>query len=844
MKFNLLKTSALLCGLFLLGSCAQEAPQTDNKTTLGDGPRVAVPIELEVSVDAFDAPKSLDQEARAYTGAKTPITVKDGNNKVLNDDLSPNPTEAQKILTRSRAKFIEKNPTLDAVVKIDVKPAGSATKTYIGQAKMEYSPTKDKYTFGGDIEIPQAVINQAKASGATTTITLYAGGEYDETSKTFKLSSVMEEVSLTDLATTPIELPILYKSEPVAFKVVNGALKPDNSSSVGTLKPLGSLLLVTFRNNMQQTVTFDGINAVSNSFFGPNNQNKQAVYDIATGAFSNTVSYESPYAKSTEGGAGYTYFYKDFSSGSSSLPGGGGISIASGASADKALVFWGFHTGGSAKVSTSNKLKAVTGASMEADILTPSTSLLHVYGQKVTIGGLTPSRPNYSIAPIGGANLTPENGKAYTLNCEFYEQPRQMLGYFAKGYIYKENNATWKDYNFDGNGSNDPNEYLTKSPSAGSGYANNGVSDRKSSADNILLVNSMQANEVRAANGGVSTTKGQMYLPNESWLSLIGLNRPIAFVSNGNSNGRLKTLAGFSSSLHYRGQIVPAELPYKDDPTASGSFQYKGFVYADYHKDYQTLTSRQLATAYRQLYMEPRNSATGYQPRSKYQTIMRVMTTGLYTLVENEGGEDYGTFPSTLTMESLYVGKYFVGNVMTTPLYVTRGASQPFLYAEDGDNFWRNKPEVSRDRVDRALLNVPTFDYNQISKSDLLQDAGKPSFKNKTKASPLMNHWGDAPDNGNVWYSEIIGKGTPTINSVIARNSNIVEGATNQLNNRIYGFHAAATGGITTLVQRYNKAGTAEKGIVEGRMRTYTYQVLRPYSTKYQGNDGFRNNNN
>ena len=46
MKLNLLKTSALLCGLFFLGSCAQEAPLADNKTTLEDGPRVAVPIEL------------------------------------------------------------------------------------------------------------------------------------------------------------------------------------------------------------------------------------------------------------------------------------------------------------------------------------------------------------------------------------------------------------------------------------------------------------------------------------------------------------------------------------------------------------------------------------------------------------------------------------------------------------------------------------------------------------------------------------------------------------------------------------------------------------------------------
>lgn len=710
--------------------------------------------------------------------------------------------------------------------------------TSIAQAKLAYNPTKAKYTFDGPITIDQNVMDQAKQSGATTTLTIYAGGEYDAANKTFKLSSVMEEVSLSDLATTPIELPILYKSEPVAFKVENGALKPANSTSAGTLKPLGSLLLVTFRNNMQQTVTFDGINAVSNSFFGPNNQNKKAVYDIATGAFSNTVSYQSPYAKSTEGGAGYTYFYKDFASAGSSLPGGGGISIASGASSDKALVFWGFHTGGSTAVSASNMLKAVNGAALEANVSAPSTSVLHVYGQNVKIGaGQTPSLPNYSIAPIGGANLTPQSGKAYTLNCEFYEQPRQMLGYFAKGYIYKKNNTTWTDYNFDGGGSNDPNEYLKKSPSAGSGYANNGVSDRKSSADNILLVNSMQANEVRAANGGVTTTKGQMYLPNESWLSLLGLNRPIAFVSNGNSNGRLKTLAGFSSP-GYRGQIVPTTLPYKDDPTASSSFQYKGFVYADYHKDYQTLTSGQLATAYRQLYMEPRNGS-GYQPRSKYQTIMRVKTTGLYTLVENEGGVDYGTFPSTLTMESLYVGKYFVGNVMTTPLYVTRGASQPFLYAESEDGFW-HKPEVSRDRVDRALLNVPTFDYNQIGTEEILQDAGKTSFRNKTKAAPLMNHWGDAPNN--VWYSKVIGKTKDWVNYEIHNAALIVSGDPRQVENRIYGFTGGGTGGLWVMALRVNT--TTEHEIVKGRMRTYTYQVLRPYSTKYQGNEGFRNNDN
>ena len=836
MKLNLLKTSALLCGLFLLGSCTQEAPQAENMTHLENGPRVAVPIELEVSVDAFDAPKSLDQEAR-YAGVKTPITVKDGNNKELNDDLTAG-TLSQKILTRSRDKFVEKNQTLDAVVYIYIKK-GATVLSQALETTLSYDSGLRKYVLPNTLGIDENIIKLAGKSPDEFTLTVYAGGvSYNSTTKSFELPSVMHEVSLSSLESTPLELQLLYKSAPVAYKVdgtgASQRLKPAGAASP-ILKPLGSLLLVTFRNNMQGEVTFDGITAVSNSFFGPNNENKTVSYSIESGAFSNTVGYKSSYAKSSNGGSDYTYFFKDFSS-SFSVPAGG-------ARSDKALVFWGFHTGGSTAVSPSNKLTAANGSAMEANTFAPSTSVLHVYGQNVkTGGGLTPSRPNYSIAPIGGANLTPENGKAYTLNCEFYEQPPQMLGYFAKGYVYKKDGTTWTDYNFDGGGSNDPNVYLKKSPSAGSGYANNGVSDRKTTADNILLVNSWQAAEVRM---GVTTTKGTMYLPNEDWLNLIGLTRPLEF-ERPDQDLRYKELAGFTPS--YRGQVVPAQLPYKEDPSASTPFQSKDFIYADYHVANQSLPAEGLATVYRQLYMEPRNSK-GYQPRSKYQTIMRVMTTGNMAYVEDDSGlgGNFNVYPSTLTMESLYVGKYFVGNVMTTPLYVTRGASQPFLYAEDGNNFWQ-KPEVARDRVDRALLNVPTFDYNQISEFELLLNAGRADFGNKTKAAPLMNHWGDAPSN--VWYSKIIGQYSSIVQRIIDESSAIVEGARNQTDNRIYGF-ADAKGGIWTLTQRYYVVnyGSAwdksqESKIVKGRMRTYTYQVLRPYSTKYQGNEGFRNNNN
>ena len=832
MKLNLLKTSALLCGLFLLGSCAQEAPQAENMTHLENGPRVAVPIELEVSVDAFDAPKSLEQEAR-YAGVKTPITVKDGNNKELNDDLTAG-TLSQKILTRSRDKFVEKNQTLDAVVYIYIKK-GATVLSQALETTLSYDSGLRKYVLPNTLGVDENIIKLAGKSPDEFTLTVYAGGvSYNSTTKSFELPSVMHEVSLSSLESTPLELQLLYKSAPVAYKVdgtgASQRLKPAGAASP-ILKPLGSLLLVTFRNNMQGAVTFDGITAVSNSFFGPNNANKTVSYSIESGAFSNTVGYKSSHAKSSNGGSDYTYFFKDFSS-SFSVPAGG-------ARSDKAFVFWGFHTGGSTAVSPSNKLTAANGSAMEANAFAPSTSVLHVYGQNVKVGGLTPSRPNYSIAPIGGANLTPENGKAYTLNCEFYEQPRQMLGYFAKGYIYKENNSTWKDYNFDGNGSNDPNVYLKKSPSAGNGFKNYGKDDRKTTADNILLVNSMQAAEAR---GGVTTTKGQMYLPNESWLNLLGLNRPLEFQAPDNYNLRYKQLVGFTPSM--RGQVVPAQLPYKDDPSASTPFLSKGFVYADYHAASQTLPAGGRAVVYRQLYMEPRNSS-GYQPRSKYQTIMRTLTTGQCIYVESEAS-GYNIYPGTLTMESLYVGKYFVGNVMTTPLYVDRGSAQPFLYAESGDVFWHNA-EVSRDRVDRATLNVPTFDYNQISESEILKDAGKASFKTKTKAAPLMNHWCDAADY--VWYSKIIGKDAGTVNSVISTSSSIIEGDGNQINNRIYGF-ANTRGGVWVLTQRYNivhygnrQQRNAEPGILRGRMRTYTYQVLRPYSTKYQGNEGFRNNN-
>ena len=100
-----------------------------------------------------------------------------------------------------------------------------------------------------------------------------------------------------------------------------------------------------------------------------------------------------------------------------------------------------------------------------------------------------------------------------------------------------------------------------------------------------------------------------------------------------------------------------------------------------------------------------------------------------------------------------------------------------------------------------------------------------------------MNHWCDAPQN--VWMGKVLGQRDyyPMINFMI---NNYFPTDHERTTNRIYGF-ADTKGGIWVITPRSKTS--SEYKIVSGRLRTYTYQVLRPYSSTYQGNQGFRNNN-
>lgn len=785
MKFNLLTVTSLLCGLFLLGSCAKDEPQSGkiNTEAVDNGPRVNVPLQLDAEVSEFVDPQTA-KSARTFNSPQSPVVVKEGANGELDDDLNATSTK-QQILSALRAKFIEANPTIDVVLHIE---CGSLVANVA--STMTYEAPLGRYRHNADISLPTGLASAlASANG---TVTVYTGGTgYDATTESFTVNPVMEEISLASAASTPVNLPILYASSPIQVKINSGKLLPVGVST-SQLKPQGSLLLVTFRNNMDQDVTFDGITAVTNNYFGPNNESKPALLKLkgsknaATELTTEATKYTSEYSTAVDFGKAYTYFYKDFAS--------AGFTVAhGGARSDKAVVFWGYK-GDALPVApaSANKLDD------NGLLLNAATGLIHVYAQNAQIGGQAITHPNYSVAPIGGAHFSPETGKAYTLNCEFYTQPRQALGYLDKGYLYKD--GTWKHHDVDAGGqTNDPKHYNTPTLRA------------------VPLVSSAEANEVRL--GGVTTSKGKMYVPNQAWLNLMSLLYPIEF-SEASGVSRFKDFkdhfAKGASGYDYRAYIYKELLPYKSVNDDTSEFSEAQFICADYARKDQGAADGAVGYAYRHLYIAPRKG-TGAQPRSKYQTLVRCLTRSKVV--------DSSPYVTSIVMESVYLGKYFVGTLVTTPLYVERNATKPFTYLQESSLFGRGA-EPTRGMVTRILINAN--EVRDVFKDDKYL---KPYSEVKTFGTAdgiKLVHWGTVP--GQWEYEAMkIGDNKTRLKQLI---EDVNKVSRPPIENRFYGYNSFK-GGIY-----YSKNNGGANDDVRGLFSNYTYQPLRAYSTTYQGDDG------
>ena len=798
MKLNLLTVTSLLCGLLLLGSCAKDEPQgnTKKEQTVAGGPLVSIDLDMDVAVAEFNEPEAKAQEGRAFTSPQTPVTVKEGAKEELDDNLDPISGKQQKILSLLRDKFIENNPTIDVVMHFECESKVANVVT-----KMSYDESIKRYKHGlvgnRNINVPQEILTEM-GKGKNAKVTIYTGGSsYDGANERFTVDPVMKEVNLSSLASTPVNIPVLYVSTGTELKVENGKLVPA-LPSVDKLKPQGSLLLVTFRNNMDQDVTFDGATAVSNNYFGPNDQSKKTFLKVkgqhnpATELTTEAPKYTSNYSTAVHGGKDFTYFYKGFTgttgaSASYTVAKGGAI-------ADKAFIFWGIK-GDAVEVSSAS----ANGLGDNGYLVNPSTGLIHVYAQNAQIGGKAIDHPNYSVAPIGGAHFSPESGKAYTLNCEFYTQPRQALGYLDKGYLYKDD-GTWKHHDVNAGGlTNDPRHY--NSPTL----------------RNVPLVSSAEAREV--LDGNVTTSKGKMYVPNQAWLNLMSLLYPIEF-SEASGVSRFKDFkdhfAKGASGYDYRAYIYKELLPYKSVNDDTSEFSEGQFICADYARKDQGAADGAVGYAYRHLYIAPRK-ATGAQPRSKYQTLVRCLTRSKVV--------DSSPYVTSIVMESVYLGKYFVGTLVTTPLYVERNATKPFTYLQESSLFGVGA-EPTRGMVTRILINA-----NEVRGVFKYDKYLKPYSEVKTFDTVdgiKLLHWGTVP--GQWEYEAMqIGNNKTRLKQLIEEVNKVSRAP---ILNRFYGYNSFK-GGIY-----YSRNGGRADDDVRGLFSDNTYQPMRAYSTTYQGDDG------
>jgi len=811
MKLNLLTVTSLLCGLLLLGSCAKDEPQGDTKKeqSVAGGPLVSIDLDMDVAVAAFNESEAKAQEGRAFTSPQTPVTVKDGAKEELDDNLDPISGKQQKILSVLRDKFIENNQTIDVVMHFEcgTKMANVATK-------MSYDNSIKRYKHGlgennRNINVPQEILTEM-GKGKNAKVTIYTGGSsYDEANERFTVDPVMKEVNLSSLASTPINIPVLYISTGTELKVENGKLV-SASTELDKLKPQGSLLLVTFRNNMDQNVTFDGVTAVSNNYFGPNDQSKKSFLKVkgatnpATELTTEAPSYTSPYNTAVDGGKAYTYFYKGFTGTTGATVSSASYTVAKGgAIADKAIIFWGIK-GDATKVAS----PSANALGDNGYLLNPATGLIHVYAKNAKQGDKDIIYPNYNVAPIGGAYFYPESGKAYTLNCEFYTQPRQALGYLDKGYLYKD--GTWKHHEFDGTtGSNNPNTYNTKEM-------------RK-----VPLVNSAEVKEV--LDGNVTTTKGAMRVMDQAWLNLTSLLYPLEFKTDMSSR-RFKdiTLGKGAKGYDLRAHIYSELLPYKATNDDTSEFTNASFIAADYVQKGQAIetdrTKKVYAFGYRHLYIAPRKGSAsarpGAHPRSKYQVIVRYLSRA----EQGEGENKNNVYVGPIVIESVYLGKYFFGNMMTTPIYLSGNAASPFVYGQESAVY------STAGRVSRVLLNANVM--SSLTKDDILKPYSVMKDKAENTGIQLL-HWGVVDQQ---WEKAVIELGNQPAKVVKYAEdifNNVISQQTS-IQNRFYGYNGI-DGGILTIWR--NPA--VQNNDITGRFYSNNYQPLRAYSLKYQGNDGF-----
>ena len=810
---RIFRSGLLLAALSIVASsCSKngDAPIDPNQ----EEPHVEVPISvaLESTLLTYDAKtledpqtsgRSLDWDPR---NSEVTYNIQDSSKDILGDEGQASGNKS-KIAKYNKTLTIANHPTRDLLMIYKVEAPGKQAQFTYEKATWNYNTRKQAYELiaSFDINIPEGMSEEdIKNNQAKLSVLIIAGGNnFDPQTKHLKVG--FAKAASTDVTKTrqavgagaianEVDLPVPYASGwvPLSYNRTENSQRVFVPSGVIGLKPQGVLLTTTIRNNSEKDMQYSGFTLRSNALqFDGEIDLSQATLRRSNGMTPSGFSVQdyfintgNKWISNAMCSRDYTPFYEK-----TYTYDGDRVCQKGGALSEDVIVFWAMPVKG---IETATDYTKRIGNTYRPAIGYAQT---HVYvnGAKATTGEEI-TAPNYTIAPVMGTDKALKLGKAYTVNSEFYTQPKQALGYVLKEY-FGVNPTRW-------------------------------VADNSKNLD-IPLVSNKKVTQYGFQNGLSTSEKGFVKVLTQPWMELLSLYTPMEFIDNTNND----RFAHDPKNQVGRYRALQFKLPYAKTNADPTTFDYRDFVTTDAIDWCNTDQGEGLSYAYRLTYREP--NSFGNSKRSPYQCLMR------FTARPNKGpvGSDTqnNRYVKYIDIESVYLGKYFVGNLYDTPIPTGKyDGSNELLRAAVDTELWdaTKYPSIQKGYITRTVPSAGLYkDVTAADGAELNEPARRSTFD-----TDRMNfHWGMTTEKPN-YITDLL---TKEVSTNVNDNAKLVE-KFNTTDDLFYrrGF---AYGGVNGDIFTYGhgvKGQPAPGGAIYDftqKAWNLTYQALRLFSTTYQG---------
>ena len=779
-----------------------------------EGPHIEAPVSvaLESSLLTYDAKlledpqpsgRALDWDPR---NSEVTYSIQGSSKDILDDDGQASGNKS-KIAKYNKTLTVTNHPSRDLLMIYKVEAPGKQTQFTYEKASWNYNTRKRAYeliaTF--NINMPVGISEEdIKNNQASLSVLIIAGGnDFDPQTKHLKVG--FAKAASTDVTKTrqavgaggianEVDLPVPYASGwvPLSYNRTENSQRVFRPSGVIALKPQGVLLTTTIRNNSEKDMRYSGFTLRSNALqFDGEIDLSQASLRRSDGMTPSGFSVQdyfintgNKWISNAMCSRDYTPFYEK-----TYTYDGDRVCQKGGALSEDVIVFWAMPVKG---IETATDYTERIGNTYRPAIGYAQT---HVYvnGAKATTGEEI-TAPNYTIAPVMGTDKALKLGKAYTVNSELYTQPKQALGYVLKEY-FGVNPTRW-------------------------------VADNSKNLD-IPLVSNKKVTQYGFQNGFSTSPKGFVQVLTQPWMELLSLYTPMEFIDNTNND----RFAHDPKNQVGRYRALQFELPYATTNADPTTFRYRNFVTTDAIDWCNTDQGEGLSYAYRLTYREP--NSFGNSKRSPYQCLMR------FTARPNKGisGSDTqkNRYIKHIDIESVYLGKYFVGNLYDTPIPTgKKEGSNHLLRAAVDNELWDGTkyPSFQQGYITRTLASAGLYKDIKPEDGAELDDRAR---RNTFDVDRLNFHWGMTTEKEN-YITDLL---TKEVSTNVRDNAKLVDkfNKTSDLFFRRGFAYGALNGDIFT----YGKGITGQPapggGTYDFTQKAWnlTYQALRLFSTTYQG---------